>query len=179
MKRRHHLLLEWQLLLLLLHFAATCHSFLLPQQFPSLSSNNIYLQWKSPTSQQQEILLLQRQQASLASLTSRHVTNIQSLLQRRSFSNIQTSRALFGMGGAEIAVVLVVVVLVLGPNQLGKMTGNMTGRAKGGYEDWPDEWKRIPQEFQKGLEESTDNARARNAKPMERVPENEEEDDKK
>jgi Sec-independent protein translocase protein TatA len=179
MKRRHHLLLEWQLLLLLLHFAATCYSFLLPQQFPSHSSNNIYLQWKSPTSQQQEILLLQRQQASLASLTSRHVTNIQSLLQRRSFSNIQTSRALFGMGGAEIAVVLVVVVLVLGPNQLGKMTGNMTGRAKGGYEDLPDEWKRIPQEFQKGLEESTDNARARNAKPMERVPENEEEDDKK
>lgn len=88
---------------------------------------------------------------------------------------------LFGLGGAEIAVILVAVVLVLGPTQLGNMAGNMAGRVKGEYDELPDELKRIPKEFQKGFEESTENARARNAKPMESVPDDDDgnEDHKK
>jgi Sec-independent protein translocase protein TatA len=133
-----------------------------------------YLQWKSSSWQQQN---------SLVDFASRHITDKRSLLQRRrqrrSVACIETQMALFGLGGAEIAVVLVAVVLVMGPNQLGKMAGNMTGRIKGEYKDLPEEWKKIPKEFQMGLEESTENARARNAKLMERVPDDENGDDEK
>lgn len=77
---------------------------------------------------------------------------------------------LFGLGAAEIAVILVAVVFIVGPNQLGNMAGNMAGRVKGEYDGLPDDLKKIPQEFQKGVEESTENSRARNAKLMEQVP---------
>jgi sec-independent protein translocase protein TatA len=86
---------------------------------------------------------------------------------------------LFGLGAAEIAVILVVVVFVIGPDQIGRMAGNMAGKVKGEYDGLPDELKKIPAEFQKGFEESTDNARARNAKQMEPVSEGEKDDTKK
>eukprot|EP00539_Tryblionella_compressa_P008791 CAMPEP_0178796812 /NCGR_PEP_ID=MMETSP0745-20121128/10868_1 /TAXON_ID=913974 /ORGANISM="Nitzschia punctata, Strain CCMP561" /LENGTH=87 /DNA_ID=CAMNT_0020455315 /DNA_START=221 /DNA_END=484 /DNA_ORIENTATION=- len=85
---------------------------------------------------------------------------------------------LFGLGAAEIAVILVVVAFVLGPDQIGRMAGNMAGKVKGEYEGLPDDLKRIPEEFQKGMEESTENARARNAKKMEAVPDEEGKDKK-
>ncbi|KAL3920943.1 MAG: hypothetical protein SGARI_006813, partial [Bacillariaceae sp.] len=81
---------------------------------------------------------------------------------------------LFGLGAAEIAVILIVVAFVLGPDQIGKMAGNMAGRVKG---ELPDELKKIPDEFQKGYEESTVNARARNAKKMKKVPEDDKDND--
>jgi sec-independent protein translocase protein TatA len=96
--------------------------------------------------------------------------------QRRSVASIQTM-GLFGLGAAEIAVILIVVVFVLGPNQIGKMTGNFAGRFKGEYDGLPDELKKIPEEFQKGYDESTVNARARNAKKMEKVPEEDKPDE--
>lgn len=96
--------------------------------------------------------------------------------QRRSVANIQTM-GLFGLGAAEIGVILVVVAFVLGPDQIGKMAGNMAGRVKGEYDGLPDELKKIPEEFQKGYEESTVNARARNAKKMEKIPEEDDKDE--
>mmetsp|Transcript_12400 Transcript_12400/g.19969 ORF Transcript_12400/g.19969 Transcript_12400/m.19969 type:complete len:167 (-) Transcript_12400:181-681(-) len=97
--------------------------------------------------------------------------------QRRSVAHVQTM-GLFGLGAAEIAVILVVVAFVLGPDQIGRMAGNMAGKVKGEYEGLPDDLKRIPEEFQKGMEESTENARARNAKKMEAVPDEEGKDKK-
>ena len=84
---------------------------------------------------------------------------------------------LFGLGAAEIAVILIVVAFILGPDQIGKMAGNMAGRVKGEYDGLPDELKKIPEEFQKGYEESTVNARARNAKEMEKVPDDDKDED--
>lgn len=81
---------------------------------------------------------------------------------RRSVANVQTM-GLFGLGGAEIAIVLAAVAFIIGPEQLGKMAGQVKG-------DLPDDLKRIPEEFQKGFEESTENSRARNAKQMEAPP---------
>jgi Sec-independent protein translocase protein TatA len=71
---------------------------------------------------------------------------------------------LFGLGTAEIAVILVVVAFIIGPEQIGKMVGQVKS-------ELPEEIKKIPDEFQKGFEESTQNSRARNAKKMESVPE--------
>lgn len=85
---------------------------------------------------------------------------------------------LFGLGAPEIAIILVAIVFLFGPNQLGNMAGKMAGRVKGEYESLPDDLKKIPQEFQNGMEESAQNSRARNAKLMEKVPKDEEKDQK-
>jgi sec-independent protein translocase protein TatA len=123
-----------------------------------------------------------QQQPSLSRGTTnpfRHTHNNKVLQrQRRSVANIQTM-GLFGLGAAEIAVILLVVVFVLGPDQIGRMAGKMAGQIKGEYDGLPDELKKIPEEFQKGLEESTENARARNAKKMDPVPKDNDEDDTK
>jgi hypothetical protein len=50
------------------------------------------------------------------------------------------------------------------------MVGSITGKAKS---ELPDELKKIPLEFQKGFEESTENSKARNAKKMEALPDDE------
>jgi Sec-independent protein translocase protein TatA len=73
---------------------------------------------------------------------------------------------LFGLGGGEIAIILAAGAFIIGPQQI----GNMVGQVKS---DLPDDLKKIPQEFQKGFEESTENSRARNAKQMEILPEEE------
>lgn len=81
--------------------------------------------------------------------------------QRRSVAAVQT-QGLFGLGGLEIAVILIVVAFIIGPEKLGSMVGGI----KTSLDDVPDELKKIPEEFQKGLEEGEINARARNAKKM-------------
>mmetsp|Transcript_13007 Transcript_13007/g.32833 ORF Transcript_13007/g.32833 Transcript_13007/m.32833 type:complete len:145 (-) Transcript_13007:301-735(-) len=86
--------------------------------------------------------------------------------QRRSVANVQTM-GLFGLGAGEIVLVLGAAAFIIGPEQLGKMAGSLKS-------DVPDELKKIPEEFQKGFEESTDNSKARNAKQMEALPEEEE-----
>ena len=71
---------------------------------------------------------------------------------------------LFGLGGAEIAVIVVVVAFLLGPKkiaELGKELGRDAGKLK-------DELKDIPKEFQKGLLEGEIDARAKKAKPMDK-----------
>mmetsp|Transcript_10977 Transcript_10977/g.25978 ORF Transcript_10977/g.25978 Transcript_10977/m.25978 type:complete len:165 (-) Transcript_10977:329-823(-) len=89
--------------------------------------------------------------------------------QRRSVANVQTM-GLFGLGAPEIVIILAVGAFVIGPQQLGSMAGNFAGTLKDEYADLPDELRKIPEEFQKGYEETTENAKARNAKPMEKLP---------
>jgi len=85
---------------------------------------------------------------------------------RRSVATVQVM-GLFGLGGAEIAIIMAAGAFIIGPQQLGNMVGSVTGKVK---DDLPDELRKIPQEFQKGFEESTENSRARNAKLMESPP---------
>ena len=69
--------------------------------------------------------------------------------------------SLFGLGGAEIAVIMVLGVFLLGPEklaQLGRKAGEMST-----------DFKDVPKEFQKGLEEGETEVRARKAKQMEKV----------
>jgi sec-independent protein translocase protein TatA len=83
---------------------------------------------------------------------------------------------LFGLGAAEVAIILVIAAFVIGPQQIGNMAGNMAGKVKGEYDGLPDELKKIPSEFQKGFEEGSENARSRNAKQMEVISSGDEDD---
>lgn len=85
--------------------------------------------------------------------------------QRRSVANVQ-AMGLFGLGAPEIVVILVAVAFVVGPQQIGRMAGDFAGKAKGELNEVPEELKRIPEEFMKGVEEGEISSRARNAKPM-------------
>lgn len=85
--------------------------------------------------------------------------------QRQSVGNVQV-QGLFGLGAPEIAVILAVGAFIVGPEQL----GNFAGQFKESLNEVPDELKKIPNEFQKGLEEGEINARARNAKDMKKSP---------
>jgi Sec-independent protein translocase protein TatA len=87
---------------------------------------------------------------------------------------------LFGLGFLEIAVILGVGAFLVGPETLGKMAGQFKG---GSMDSIPDEFKKIPEEFQKGLQEGEANARSKRAKPMKRPkpskkPDEEEEEEK-
>jgi Sec-independent protein translocase protein TatA len=73
---------------------------------------------------------------------------------------------LFGLGAPEIVVILVAVAFVVGPQQIGRMAGDLAGKAKGELNELPEDLKRIPEEFMKGVDEGETNSRARNAKPM-------------
>lgn len=64
--------------------------------------------------------------------------------QRKSVANVQTM-GLFGLGPAEIAVILVAGAFVLGPQKLAEF-GKDAGKIAG-------ELKEVPKEFQKGLAE--------------------------
>ena len=72
----------------------------------------------------------------------------------------------FGLGAPEIAIILIAVGFLIGPQQLGKVVGKF----KNDMDDIPDELKKIPESFQKGLEEGEINAKSRRAKPMEEIP---------
>lgn len=85
--------------------------------------------------------------------------------QRQSVGKVQV-QGLFGLGGPEIAVILLVGAFILGPEQI----GNFAGQLKESLNEVPDELKKIPEEFQKGVEEGEISARARNAKEMKPAP---------
>lgn len=72
----------------------------------------------------------------------------------------------FGLGGLEIAIILVAAAFLLGPEQLaniGKDAGKFAGEFK-------DEWKDVPEEFQKGFEEGQIESKASKAKKMDISP---------
>ena len=73
---------------------------------------------------------------------------------------------LFGLGLPEIAIILAVGAFLLGPEKLGNIAGQVKGAADGGI---PEEYKKIPEAFKEGVEEGEESFRARNAKPMEQV----------
>jgi len=79
------------------------------------------------------------------------------LRQRRGSVRMQ---GIFGLGLGEIAVILVVVGFVLGPQNIGKLLRSSADRASA----LKDELDRVPEEFQKGMEEGESNVRARKAK---------------
>jgi Sec-independent protein translocase protein TatA len=89
--------------------------------------------------------------------------------QRMSVANVQTM-GLFGLGAPEVVIILVVAAVLIGPQNLGNMAGNFAGKLSTEFDDLPEDLKKIPKEFQKGVEEGEVNARARQAKPMEPVP---------
>ena len=79
-------------------------------------------------------------------------------IQRKSVASVQTQ--LFGLGFGEIAVILLVLGAVLGPENIGRIAKTSSSRAQ----EISEELKRVPDEFQKGMEEGETEARARNAK---------------
>ena len=87
--------------------------------------------------------------------------------QRKSIANVQTM-GLFGLGTLEIIVILGAAAFLIGPQQLGKWAGELKT-------DLPDDIKRIPEEFQKGVEEGEVASRARRAKPMDALPDEDKE----
>ncbi|GFH46936.1 hypothetical protein CTEN210_03410 [Chaetoceros tenuissimus] len=64
--------------------------------------------------------------------------------QRYSMAQVQTM-SLFGLGGPELAVILIAGAFLLGPQKLAEL-GKDAGKIAG-------ELKEVPKEFQKGLEE--------------------------
>uniref|UniRef100_A0A7S1DA49 Uncharacterized protein n=1 Tax=Cyclophora tenuis TaxID=216820 RepID=A0A7S1DA49_CYCTE len=71
--------------------------------------------------------------------------------QRKSVASVQTM-GLFGLGPAEIAVILVAGAFLLGPQKLAEL-GKDAGKIAG-------ELKEVPKEFQKGLEEGEASAKS-------------------
>ena len=137
-------------LMILNFFACVSYGFLVQQQ------------------QTPQLFHQRQQQQQQPKFQSEHATISVLNRQRRSVANIQTM-GIFGLGLPEIAIILVVAGFIIGPEGVGNMIGGFTGKVKG---DLPDELKKIPDAFQKGYEESTVNSKARNAKKMEDVPDN-------
>jgi sec-independent protein translocase protein TatA len=71
--------------------------------------------------------------------------------QRYSMAQVQTM-SLFGLGGPELAVILIAAAFVLGPEKLAAL-GKDAGKIAG-------ELKEVPKEFQKGLDEGEQQAMA-------------------
>ncbi|KAL7578380.1 hypothetical protein ACA910_012782 [Epithemia clementina (nom. ined.)] len=92
-------------------------------------------------------------------------------IQRKSVGTVQT--CLFGLGFGEIAVILLVMGAVLGPENIGRIVKSSSSRAK----DLSEGLKRVPDEFQKGLEEGESDAKARNAKRIKIIRPGEGDDD--
>lgn len=69
--------------------------------------------------------------------------------ERRSMASVQTM-SLFGLGGPEIAIILIAAAFLLGPQKLAEL-GKDAGKIAG-------ELKEVPKEFQKGLSEGEANA---------------------
>ena len=89
---------------------------------------------------------------------------------RQSVAGIQM-KGLFGLGFGEIAVILIVVGFVLGPQNIGRLVRSSADRASA----LKDEIERVPEEFQKGLEEGESNVRARKARVIKVVKDENEE----
>mmetsp|Transcript_4382 Transcript_4382/g.7858 ORF Transcript_4382/g.7858 Transcript_4382/m.7858 type:complete len:157 (-) Transcript_4382:373-843(-) len=70
--------------------------------------------------------------------------------QRSSVASVQTM-SLFGLGGPELAIILIAAAFVLGPQKLAEL-GKDAGKIAG-------ELKEVPKEFQKGLAEGETEAK--------------------
>lgn len=77
---------------------------------------------------------------------------------RRSMTSVATM-SLFGLGGPELVIILIAAAFLLGPEKLAEL-GKDAGKIAG-------ELKEVPKEFQKGLAEGEETARAMKASPTE------------
>lgn len=87
------------------------------------------------------------------------------ITQRRSSTTLPS---FFGLGPSELVLIAIAGVFVLGPSKLAQMSreaGNLAANSGGLGE----EWKKIPEEFKKGVEEGEIEARGRRAKSMDDV----------
>ncbi|KAL7495492.1 hypothetical protein ACHAWT_007693 [Skeletonema menzelii] len=76
--------------------------------------------------------------------------------------------SLFGLGPAELAIIGIAAIFLIGPSKLTEFTrsaGEVAGKEAAAWK----ELKNIPEEFQKGLEEGEIEGRSRKAKVMEKV----------
>ena len=97
--------------------------------------------------------------------TSQQQSHVALRRQRQSIASVQM-QGLFGLGAPEIAIILVAVAFVLGPQklaELGKDAGKMAG-------EYGKELKNVPEEFKKGYDETQSDIRAKKAKEMDPVP---------
>jgi Sec-independent protein translocase protein TatA len=81
---------------------------------------------------------------------------------------------LFGLGIPEILIIVVAIGFVLGPEKIRGLLRGSRQRAN----ELKEELKAVPKEFKKVLEEGEIDARARNAKPMKKIPKDSEGDEK-
>jgi Sec-independent protein translocase protein TatA len=72
---------------------------------------------------------------------------------------------LFGLGGLEIAVILIGVGVVLGPERILEMVRSSGDTA----EEYKKELSKVPDEFKKGMEEGEMEARSRKAKVIKKI----------
>lgn len=72
---------------------------------------------------------------------------------------------LFGLGTGEIFLILIGIGVVLGPQKLLEMVRSSPKV----LDEYKEELSKIPEEFQKGMEEGEIEARSRKAKPVKRV----------
>jgi Sec-independent protein translocase protein TatA len=72
---------------------------------------------------------------------------------------------LFGLGGLEIAVILIGVGVVLGPERILEMVRSSGDTA----EEYKKELSKVPDEFKKGMAEGEMEARSRKAKVIKKV----------
>lgn len=72
---------------------------------------------------------------------------------------------LFGLGTGEIFLILIGIGIVLGPQKLLDMARSSPQILS----EYKDELSKIPEEFQKGMEEGEIEARSRKAKPVKKV----------
>ena len=90
----------------------------------------------------------------------------------RSNSSSTQLHSLFGLGPAELAIIGIAAIFLIGPSKLTEFTrsaGEVAGKEAAAWK----ELKNIPEEFQKGLEEGEIEGRSRKAKVMEKVDEEE------
>ncbi|KAL3758454.1 hypothetical protein ACHAWU_003623 [Discostella pseudostelligera] len=106
---------------------------------------------------------------------ARQTRNIPSSTISSSSTRLQS---FFGLGPAELAIVALASVIVIGPSKLlnfSKEAGSIAGKTASSMgNEWSEELKNIPEEFRKGVEMGEMEARSRKAKVMENV---EKEDD--
>ncbi|KAL3827288.1 hypothetical protein ACHAXA_005034 [Cyclostephanos tholiformis] len=100
---------------------------------------------------------------------------------RASATSATRLHSLLGLGPAEVGIVLVAGLLVVGPSRIlecARCAGELTGKSVGGMEN---EWTRgigsIPEEFRRGLEEGEIDARGRKARRMDDVDDDDDDND--
>ena len=140
----------------------------------SLSQTSAFIPTHSPLSPSPRLPLPSQIIISITTQSPRHITKRSSRKSTALFS-------LFGLGPLELLTIAFAGLLVIGPTKLSEMSrqaGQVAGKSKDDLKDGvdglkeagvPEEWKAIPEEFKKGIEEGEIEARGRRAKVMKEI----------